>query len=52
MLMETEKGKEVIEKGILIDFPLKVTMSTKSSGPGRFSNPPRDIDEKLYKITL
>ena len=52
MLTETEKGKEVLEKGILIGFPLEVTTSTKSSGPRRFSNPPRDIDEKLYKITL
>src|SRR5947209_4426944 len=49
MLTETEKGKEVLEKGILIGFPLEVTTSTKSSGPGRFSNPPRDVDEKTIQ---
>ncbi|RHZ80074.1 hypothetical protein Glove_139g400 [Diversispora epigaea] len=36
---ETEKGKEVLEKGRQIDFPLKVTTITKSGGPGRFMSP-------------
>ncbi|RHZ81236.1 hypothetical protein Glove_122g89 [Diversispora epigaea] len=49
MLTETDKGKEVQEKGTLIDFPLNVTTSTKSSGPGRFLNPPENEDEKALQ---
>ncbi|CAG8644083.1 1837_t:CDS:2, partial [Diversispora eburnea] len=41
---ETEKGKEVLEKGYQIDFPLKVTTITKSGEPGRFMSSPTDED--------
>ncbi|GBC10300.1 hypothetical protein RclHR1_00950037 [Rhizophagus clarus] len=47
---ETDKGKEVRDKGSEICFPLKVTESTKPHAPGKFSLPPNknstDVSEK------
>ncbi|GET01906.1 kinase-like domain-containing protein [Rhizophagus clarus] len=47
---ETNKGKEVRDKGSEICFPLKVTESTKPHAPGKFSLPPNknstDVSEK------
>ncbi|GES96576.1 kinase-like domain-containing protein [Rhizophagus clarus] len=47
---ETDKDKEVRDKGSGICFPLKVTESTKPHAPGKFSLPPNknstDVSEK------
>ncbi|GES88852.1 kinase-like domain-containing protein [Rhizophagus clarus] len=47
---ETDKGKEVRDKGSEICFSLKVTESTKPHAPGKFSLPPNknstDVSEK------
>ncbi|GES73980.1 serine/threonine-protein kinase HT1-like [Rhizophagus clarus] len=45
---ETDKGKEVRDKGSKICFPLKVTESTKPHAPGKFSLPPNKTAQINY----
>ncbi|RHZ62266.1 hypothetical protein Glove_341g79 [Diversispora epigaea] len=46
---ETEKGKEVLEKGKEIDFPLVLTTIIKSSVSGKFTNPPINDGEEAIQ---